>query len=96
MARSQFADLKSPLSKALRQVAEAGPAAVLAPVWGDVVGGGLGAQSRPVRLVDGALTVCVRPEFMAILAAEQTTLIQRLNARLGARAVRVIYFVAEG
>lgn len=95
MARSEFRDLKSPLSKALRQVAEAGPAGLLAPVWGEAVGDGLAAHARPVRLSDGTLTVEVRREFLAVLAAEEATLRERLNARLGRGAVRAIHFVTE-
>ena len=95
MARSEFHDLKSSLSKALRRVAEVGEAGLLSPVWAEAVGEGLSAHARPVRLVDGALTVSVRPEFAAILAAEEATLRERLNARLGPRAVRVIHFVRE-
>jgi len=96
MARSELNDLKTSLSKALRQVAQVGSASLLAPVWKEAVGPGLASHARPVRLVDGQLTVSVRPEFAAILAAEEAILRERLNARLGPKAVQVIHFVAEG
>lgn len=96
MARSDFSDMKGALGRALRQVAEAGPASVLGPVWEEVVGAALARHSRPVRLQDGALTVAVSPEFAAELEREQATLCGRLNARLGKDSVRRLWLVPEG
>lgn len=93
MARSDFHDVKGPLARALGQVAEAGPASVLAPVWAEAVGGALARRSRPVRLHEGVLTVETDAEFLADLERERELLRQRLNARLGKEAVRQIRYL---
>ncbi len=95
MARSHFEDMKGPLSRALRKVAEAGPASVLAPVWGEVVGAALSERSRPVLLQDGVLTVEADPTFIEDFERARATLLERLNARLGRNAVRTLRFLRQ-
>jgi hypothetical protein len=95
MAYSELSDLKKPLARALKQVALAGPAAVLFPAWSDSVGPVLAGRSRPVRLHRGVLTVEVSPEFLVPLERERALLIQRLNERLGRGSVSRVFFVAR-
>ena len=95
MARSELKDARGPLARALGNIAKAGPAGVLEPLWAEVVGA-LSSRSRPVRLHDGVLTVESDPQFLAFLERDRAVLIERLNARLGRRAVRQLLFVSEG
>jgi len=95
MASSHFTDLKNPLARALGAVAVAGPAGLLAPVWEDVVGEQLARYSRPVRLHAGTLTVEVCAEFGLDLRLSEGLLRERLNARLGRNAVRVLTWVGR-
>ncbi len=95
MARSEFTDLKGPLSRALKQVASRGRAAALDPVWAEAVGPALSRQSRPLLLEDGRLTVEVDAHLLSSVEAEKILLIERLNARLGKSAVRQIVLQAR-
>lgn len=97
MAQSSFTDLKGPLGRALRRVAEAGPAGALGVVWGEAVGALLASRSRPVRLAGKVLTVESDPEFAEDLRRAGADLCGRLNARLGRGAVeRLIVVLSPG
>jgi len=95
MARSKFADMKGPLARALRQVAEAGPATVLTPVWAEAVGAALASRSRPVILSGGVLTIEADPQFIVDLERERETLRSRLNARLGRNVIHTLRFIRQ-
>jgi predicted nucleic acid-binding Zn ribbon protein len=59
--------------------------------WPDLVGPNVGANSRPVRLRDGTLTVAVAdPAWATQLRFLEATLVARLQAELGADAVSSI------
>ena len=56
--------------------------------WSDLVGPNVGANSRPVRLRDGVLTVAVAdPAWATQLRFLEATLVERLQGQLGAAAV---------
>jgi hypothetical protein len=95
MAQSTLTDLQGPLSRALRQVALAGPGVVLFPVWAAVVGPLLAGRSRPVRLHQGALTIEIDSDFLAELENQRHLLCHRLDERLGKGAVRQLHFLAK-
>jgi predicted nucleic acid-binding Zn ribbon protein len=59
--------------------------------WPDLVGPNVGANSRPVRLKNGTLTVAVAdPAWATQLRFLEATLVARLQAELGADAVSTI------
>lgn len=59
--------------------------------WPELVGSNVGANSRPVRLRNGTLTVAVAdPAWATQLRFLEATLVQRLQAELGAEAVSAI------
>ena len=59
--------------------------------WPDLVGPNVGANSRPVRLRGGVLTVAVAdPAWATQLRFLEATLVARLQAELGADAVTAI------
>ena len=93
MAHSSFTDLKTPLARALRHIAEAGPSGALGVVWHDAAGALLAARSRPVRLARGALTLECDPDFAIDVERASDLLCARLNARLGRNAVRRLIVV---
>jgi predicted nucleic acid-binding Zn ribbon protein len=68
-------------------------AAVLWALWPRVQGAIIGAQSRPVRLVDGVLEVEVRaPTWRATLQAQEAVLLERWNAAVRQAPARRIEF----
>ena len=59
--------------------------------WPDLVGPNVGANSRPVRLKNGTLTVAVAdPAWATQLRFLEATLVTRLQDELGADAVSTI------
>lgn len=59
--------------------------------WADLVGANVGANSRPVRLRGGVLTVAVAdPAWATQLRFLEATLVSRLQAELGAEALSSI------
>jgi predicted nucleic acid-binding Zn ribbon protein len=59
--------------------------------WPDLVGANVGANSRPVRLRGGVLTVAVAdPAWATQLRFLEATLVSRLQAELGAEALSSI------
>jgi len=59
--------------------------------WPELVGPNVGANSRPVRLRGGTLTVAVAdPAWATQLRFLEVTLVQRLQAELGVDAVSAI------
>jgi predicted nucleic acid-binding Zn ribbon protein len=59
--------------------------------WPELVGPHVGSNSRPVRLRDGTLTVAVGdPAWATQLRFLEATLLERLQAELGAEAVTAI------
>jgi predicted nucleic acid-binding Zn ribbon protein len=59
--------------------------------WPDLVGDNVGANSRPLRLRDGTLTVAVAdPAWATQLRFLESTLLDRLRAELGPDAVATI------
>ena len=67
--------------------------AALGALWPRVQGTVIGAQSRPVELVDGILRVDVRgATWRATLQAQESVLRDRWNAAVGSAPVRRIEF----
>ena len=67
--------------------------AALGALWPRVQGAVIGAQSRPVELVDGVLRVDVRgATWRATLAAQETVLRERWNAAVASAPVRRIEY----
>ena len=59
--------------------------------WPDLVGANVGANSRPVRLRDGVLTVAVAdPAWATQLRFLEATLVSRLQAELGVDSLSAI------
>jgi predicted nucleic acid-binding Zn ribbon protein len=59
--------------------------------WPDLVGSNVGANSRPLRLRDGVLTVAVAdPAWATQLRFLEATLLERLRVELGTGAVSTI------
>jgi len=67
------------------------------PIWAEwsaIVGPTIAAHARPAQLRRGILVVAVDgPEWMHELRYLKDDLCEKLNARLGATAVRDLYFV---
>jgi predicted nucleic acid-binding Zn ribbon protein len=65
----------------------------LGALWSRVQGAVIGAQSRPVELVEGVLRVDVRgPTWRATLQAQEAVLRERWNAAVARAPVRRIEF----
>ena len=61
-------------------------------IWDDVVGPQIAARTRPERIRDGVLEVCVdQPAWMQQLQLLKPQLLARLNERLGDGSLREIY-----
>ena len=76
-----------------RLVRDGSGAAALGALWPRVQGAVIGAQSRPVELVDGVLRVDVRgATWRATLQAQETILRERWNAVVASAPVRRIEF----
>lgn len=76
-----------------RLVREGQGAAALGALWVRVQGAVIGAQSRPVELVDGVLRVDVRgATWRATLQAQETVLLDRWNAAVRKAPARRIEF----
>lgn len=63
--------------------------------WIGVVGPGLGAQTRPIRLQAGTLSIGCSGPMALELQHRETALIERINLALGAAAVTRLRFVHE-
>ncbi len=67
--------------------------AAIGALWPRVQGAVIGAQSRPVELLDGVLLVDVRaPTWRATLQAQESVLRERWNAAVSHAPVRRIEF----
>ena len=67
--------------------------AALGALWPRVQGAVIGAQSRPVELVDGVLRVDVRgATWRATLQAQEAVLRERWNAAVASAPIRRIEF----
>ena len=76
-----------------RLVRDGSGGAALGALWPRVQGAVIGAQSKPVELVDGVLRVDVRgPTWRATLQAQEAVLRERWNAAVGNAPVRRIEF----
>ncbi|HUM10237.1 MAG TPA: DciA family protein [Myxococcaceae bacterium] len=76
-----------------RLVREGRNAAALGTLWPRIQGTVIGAQSRPVELVDGVLRVEVRgATWRATLEAQEAVLCARWNAAVATAPVRRIEF----
>lgn len=61
-------------------------------IWDDVVGPQIAARTRPERIRDGVLEVCVdQPVWMQQLQLLKPQLLAKLNARLGDAPLRDIF-----
>lgn len=61
-------------------------------IWDEVVGPQIAARTRPEKIRDGVLEVCVdQPSWMQQLQLLKPQILARLNARLGDGALREIY-----
>jgi predicted nucleic acid-binding Zn ribbon protein len=76
-----------------RLVRDGKGAAALGTLWPRIQGAVIGAQSRPVELVEGVLRVDVRgATWRATLEAQEAVLRERWNAAVAAAPVRRIEF----
>ena len=76
-----------------RLVREGHGGGALGALWSRVQGGVIGAQSRPVDLVEGVLRVDVRgATWRATLQAQEAVLRERWNAAVASVPVRRIEF----
>jgi predicted nucleic acid-binding Zn ribbon protein len=76
-----------------RLVKEGHGGAALGALWSRVQGGVIGAQSRPVDLVEGVLRVDVRgATWRSTLQAQEAVLRERWNAAVASVQVRRIEF----
>jgi len=76
-----------------RLVKDGGGAGALGALWSRVQGAVIGAQSRPVELVEGVLRVDVRgATWRATLQAQEAVLRERWNAAVARAPVRRIEF----
>jgi len=76
-----------------RLVKDGRGAGALGALWSRVQGGVIGAQSRPVELVEGVLRVDVRgATWRATLQAQEAVLRERWNAAVARAPVRRIEF----
>ncbi len=63
--------------------------------WDDVVGEPIAARAQPARIQDGVLFVTVSSApWMQELQFLKATILERLNARLGAPLLRDLFFVS--
>lgn len=94
MASREPTPLASLLPDVLGRLARDGNgAAALGALWPRVQGTIIGAQSRPVALIDGVLQVDVRgPTWRATLQAQETVLLDRWNAAVRHAPARRIEF----
>jgi predicted nucleic acid-binding Zn ribbon protein len=95
MAHRDPTPLSALLPGLLGRLVQQGPAgaAALGALWPRVQGAVIGAQSRPVELVDGVLRVDVRgATWRATLQAQETVLRERWNAAVASAPVRRIEF----
>jgi predicted nucleic acid-binding Zn ribbon protein len=95
MAHRDPTPLSALLPGLLGRLVHQGPAgtAALGALWPRVQGAVIGAQSRPVELVDGVLRVDVRgATWRATLQAQETILRERWNAAVASAPVRRIEF----
>lgn len=94
MASREPTPLASLLPDVLGRLAREGSgAAALGALWPRVQGAIIGAQSRPVALVDGVLQVDVRSAtWRATLQAQETVLLDRWNAAVRHAQARRIEF----
>jgi predicted nucleic acid-binding Zn ribbon protein len=95
MAHRDPTPLSALLPGLLGRLAQAGPAgtAALGALWPRVQGAVIGAQSKPVELVDGVLRVDVRgPTWRATLQAQEGVLRERWNAAVASAPVQRIEF----
>ena len=94
MASREPTPLASLLPDVLGRLAREGSgAAVLGALWPRVQGAIIGAQSRPVALVDGVLQVDVRSAtWRATLQAQEAVLLDRWNAAVRHAQARRIEF----
>lgn len=61
-------------------------------IWEEVVGPQIAARTRPEKIRDGVLEVCVdQPTWMQQLQLLKPQILAKLNARLGEDALREIY-----
>lgn len=61
-------------------------------IWDEVVGPQIAARTRPEKLRDGVLEVCVdQPTWMQQLQLIKPQILAKLNARLGDSGLREIY-----
>jgi hypothetical protein len=61
-------------------------------IWEEVVGPQIAARTRPEKIRDGVLEVCVdQPAWMQQLQLLKPQILGKLNARLGEGALREIY-----
>lgn len=94
MARHEPKSLESLLPRVLARLAEeSGKGQSLAPVWAAAVGPQISQHTSPYTLQGGTLVVTVASaEWARTLSLEQNSLIERLNARLGAGTVKALSF----
>jgi predicted nucleic acid-binding Zn ribbon protein len=94
MARHEPKSLESLLPRVLARLAqESGKGQSLAPVWAAAVGAQIAKHTLPYTLQEGTLVVTVASaEWARTLSLEQDSLMERLNARLGAGTVTALSF----
>lgn len=74
---------------------DTGSAAVLTPIWRQVVGETLGGVSSPLRWMGTTLVIgCANQAWASELWRQRTELLGRLQARLGKKTVESLVFEA--
>ncbi|MDY7227921.1 DUF721 domain-containing protein [Hyalangium rubrum] len=98
MARELPKSLNALMPRVLARLAEeSGKGHALAPVWAAAVGAQIAKHSSPYTLQGGTLVVTVASaEWARTLSLEQASLVERLNARLGAGTVKTLSFRLGG
>ena len=94
MPRKDPSSLESLLPRLLARLAEeSGKGRALAPVWAAAVGAQIAKHTSPYTLQAGTLVITVASaEWAKTLSLEEASLLERLNARLGAGTVKTLTF----
>ena len=94
MSSRSFSSLQDLLGPAAAAVAKStGSAKAFEPIWREVVGDAIARNAALATLSQGRLTVKVTSrQWRDVLRSREHELIERLNARLGSRAIVAVSF----
>lgn len=98
MARNEPKSLQALMPRLLARLSEeSGKGQPLTPVWAAAVGPQIAKHTSPYTLQGGTLVVTVASaEWARTLELEQASVVERLNARLGAGTVTALSFRLGG